>query len=431
MHSKLLKQYIRDGHLDDIFIELYSEAKLSDARNRYLHTIEGFEKFYGREADLRLFSSPGRCEISGNHTDHQHGRVICASVDLDIISAVEKTENNTVHLRSEGYDKIDSIDLSDLRIRSGEREHSASLIRGIAAAFRNEGKEIGGFDCYTVSGVPAGSGISSSAAFELLLVSIFDGLYNDGQIAPVTRAKMAQFAENEYFGKPSGMLDQCGSAVGKIFALDFIDPVSPLPEQLDCDFSRYGLRVVLTKTDSDHADLTSEYAAVPNEMKAVAAEFSASVLAEVREEDFYARLKTLRKKLGDRPILRAMHFFEENARVPRQIDALKKGEMERFLREVEDSGFSSATRLQNIYVNSRPQEQALSVALSYAHSLLAGGKGVCRVHGGGFSGTILAIVREEFCDEYMRKMDALFGEASSYVLRVRPCGACELPVSAR
>lgn len=425
MQSDQLKIYINDGNLDSILTDLYSKEKLNESRNRYLHAIDGFEKFYNHQADLRLFSSPGRCEISGNHTDHQHGKVICASVDLDIIALVEKTDNNCITLKSEGYEKVDNVDLSNLDVIPGERERSAALIRGIARAFVDAGKKIGGFKAYTISSVPSASGISSSAAFELLIVSILDSLYNDGDIDPITRAKMSQFAENTYFGKPSGMLDQCGSAVGKIFSLDFFDINNPKLEQLDINFDDLSYSIVLSKTGSNHADLTDEYAAVPNEMKKVAKYLGKDYLAECNEAEFYDNLVAIRKECGDRAVLRTIHFFDENNRVDRQVEYLKNSDISKFMEEVKNSGISSWTLLQNIYVASKPQEQAVSVALAYSKSILAD-KGVNRVHGGGFSGTILAIVKKDYCEEYMKKMDNLFGESSSYVVRIRPIGACEV-----
>ncbi len=426
MNSTTVKEQIKNLSYDTIFSKLYSEENLEEARARYLHAIEGFEKFYGKVGDIRLFSSPGRCEISGNHTDHQHGKVICASVDLDIIAVVEPTDNNCITLKSEGYDKVDNVDLSVLEVIPGERERSASLIRGIARAFKDLDKNIGGFRAYTISSVPSASGISSSAAFELLIVSILDSLYNNGDIDPIERARMAQFAENEFFGKPSGMLDQCGSAIGQIFSLNFFDISSPELEQLDISFEGLGYSIVLSKTGSNHADLTDEYAAVPNEMRKVASYFGKSYLAECDEKEFYNNIKKIRNNCGDRAVLRAIHFFDENKRVDRQIKSLKESRINDFMEDVKGSGLSSWTLLQNIYVASKPQEQAVSIALAYSQELLTILGGVNRVHGGGFSGTILAIVKKENREIYMKKMDELFGDGSSYVVRIRPVGACEV-----
>ncbi|MDO5732893.1 MAG: galactokinase family protein [Eubacteriales bacterium] len=416
---------IQNGLYDSSFGHLYGEAHVLENRRRYLAALENYQHYFQDDEEIRLFSSPGRAEISGNHTDHQHGRVICASVDMDIVSIVRKNPDYCIHLKSEAYDKLDRIDLHSLELQKGEREHSAALLRGVAAGFAQRNYKIGGYDSYTISNVPSGSGISSSAAFELLNIAVLDSLYNEATMPAIERAKIGQFAENEYFGKPSGLLDQCGSAIGRIFSLDFKDFSDPKPDVLDLNFEDFGHALVLTKTNSSHADLTDEYAAVPREMREVANYFGKSVLRDVDEEEFYSHLAALEQKVSDRAILRAMHFFTENQRVQEQIEALKRGDFATFLAGVRASGLSSWTLLQNIYVSSRPHEQTLALALAYAAKLL-GKSGACRVHGGGFSGTILSFVPLDKVTQYIEAMDAYIGHGSSSVIRIRPCGACEV-----
>ncbi len=428
MNYEQLKSALASGLYDSAFAYLYGnqDAAIHEARARYASALEGFLTYFGNQEELRLFSAPGRCEISGNHTDHQHGRVICCSVSMDIIAVCAPTQTGRIRLKSEGYDKIDDIDLSNLTPQDLEKERSASLIRGIAARMQELGYPIGGFDAYTVSSVPAASGISSSAAFELLVIAILDGLYGDGKMDLIERAKIGQYAENVFFGKPSGMLDQCGASIGNLFSLDFKDLKAPSLQQLDIDFAETGYVVVLSKTGSHHADLTDEYAAVPREMKQVAAYLGHEVLREVEEDEFIRKLPDLRAQVGDRALLRSMHFFEENRRVLRQIEALKQGDMQAFLEDVKGSGLSSWTLLQNVYVANKPHEQAVSLALAISQRLLSEGRGVCRIHGGGFSGTILAIMKEEAVSNYISGMEAVFGEGACTRMRVRPVGATEV-----
>ncbi len=406
------------------FKELYAED-LENQKARYEKLIEGFKAFYGYDENLEFFSAPGRSEVGGNHTDHQKGCVLAASVNLDIIGAVAKRDDNKISLKSLEYEKCDLIDLNTLEVQEDEIERSASVIRGISARCKQLGFEIGGFDCYTMSNVLKGSGLSSSAAFEVLVATVINHLYNDDKITPVQIAQICQYAENVYFGKPSGLLDQSASSVGGFTAIDFKDTQNPVFEQIAFDLAKYGHNLCVVDTGGNHADLTYEYAAVPNEIKAVAQYMGKEVMREVDEEEFYKNIPAIREKLGDRGILRAIHFYGDNKRAQDMAKALKEENFEQFLAYVTASGYSSATMLQNVFCSASPNEQGLSLALAITKNIL-NGKGACRVHGGGFAGTIQAYIPCELQEEYKEKIEAVFGKGSCYVLNVRPVGGTKV-----
>lgn len=406
------------------FSDLYS-SDADKQKSRYQQLAEEFAAFFKNSDPVEYFSAPGRTEVGGNHTDHQHGKVVAAAVDLDIVAAAQKRDDNIIVLKSAEYEKYDQIDLTDLSVQEGEKERSASLIRGICARCKELGYEIGGFNAYTVSNVLKGSGLSSSAAFEVLVVTILNHFYNDDKISPITVAQIAQYAENVYFGKPSGLLDQTASSVGGFTFIDFQNPQKPVLEKIDLDLKKYGYVLCVVDTGGSHADLTGEYAAIPQEMKQVAAAFGKEVLRDVDETMFYKNLASLRKNLGDRAVLRAMHFFSDNRIAQEEAEALKSGDFETFKQLVIRSGRSSLARLQNVFASSNPSEQGVSLALAITENILDG-KGAYRVHGGGFAGTIQAYVPEELLDEYKVGIEEVFGKDSCYVLSIRNAGGTKV-----
>ncbi len=380
----------------------------------YEQLKDRFFDTFGRKAQY-LFSAPGRTEIGGNHTDHQLGRVLAGAVSLETVAAVAENGGNTVRVLSEGY-PLCEISLDDLARREAEYGTTAALIRGVAAGTGLQK----GFDAVVCSTVLPGSGLSSSAAFEVLLGTIASYL-SGANLTAVEIAQLGQKVENDYFGKPCGLMDQMASAVGGIITIDFADPEKPLVEHLDFDLAACGHALCIIDSGADHADLTDEYAAIPQEMKAVAAVFGKAVLREVSEREFYARVNEVRRLCGDRATLRAMHFFADNRRVAEQVAALKAGDFEAFLQLVNESGRSSWLYLQNVVPAGYTAHQELAVALALAAHLL-GGRGACRVHGGGFAGTIQAFVPTDMLEEFKTGMEAVLGEGSCHVLSIRPEG---------
>ena len=423
MKTAELKQALAGTTLDSRFCEIYGSAALETQKARYLHAVEEFEKLYGADREAALYSVAGRSELSGNHTDHNHGCVIAASIDLDIIAVASPSAGSVIRVKSEGFPE-DVVDFGIYNAPNPARyEKSDSLIAGMVAGFRKEGLAVGGFDAYTTSNVLKGSGISSSAAFEDMIGNILNYVYNDGKVSNVEIAKLAQYAENRFFGKPCGLMDQMACAVGGIIAIDFRDPSAPVIEQTDFDLSAAGYNLCIVNTGGNHADLTGDYASVPAEMKSVAAYFGKEVLRDTDENAVLAAIPALREKVGDRAILRALHFFAENRRVAAQKAALKAGDLDTFLANVIASGRSSFCYLQNVYTTKNVSEQGLSLALCLAERVLSGKRAAWRVHGGGFAGTIQAFVPTEDVAEFRAAMDAAFGEGRCMVLRVRPEGA--------
>lgn len=422
---KTLKETLLSGGYDSALKEVYLyEDRLAQQRKRYADVIDSFISLFGSERIGGLFSAPGRTEIGGNHTDHNHGRVLAAGIDLDAIAAASKNMDNTVRVKSEGY-RMDVVDLSDLSVQEKETGHSAALVRGVCARFQQLGYRIGGFDATTASRVLSGSGLSSSAAFEVLLGTILNYLFNDGKIDPVEIAQIAQYAENVYFGKPCGLLDQMASSVSGFVMIDFKDPTVPVIEKVDFDFASCGHSLCIVDTGGNHSDLTDEYAAVRGEMEAVALEFQKPVLREVAQEDFMQSIPTLRNRVGDRAILRALHFYEENRRVLREADALRAADFETFKQCVIESGQSSFMYNQNVFTPRLPKEQPIALALQITEHMLRG-KGAWRVHGGGFAGTIQAFVPNDCLAAYQAEMERIFGVNTCYVLSIRPVGGVQI-----
>lgn len=410
--------------------DIYGENAALQAQ-RYAKAREGFisffgSSFFGSTGDLRYFSAPGRSEVGGNHTDHNKGRVLAAGVSLDVIAVVIPTDDNVIEIKSEGFD-ADSVSLLDMSVRESEVNTSAALIRGVAAGFKNSGLNIGGFKAYTTSSVLKGSGLSSSAAFEVLVGSILSGLYNGGEVSAVKIAQIAQYAENVYFGKPSGLMDQMASSVGGFITIDFADTDRPEITEIKFDLAKSGHSLCIVDTKGDHADLTPEYASIPAEMKSVAQYFGKSVLREITKEQLLSKLSDVRKECGDRAVLRALHFFDENERVPKLADALRSGDIDTFLMLIKQSGGSSYRYLQNIFAPSSPSQQGLSMAL-YAAEMVLGDEGAYRVHGGGFAGTIQAFVPDSKLNGFIQTMNGIFGDGSCYVLSVRPIGGAEVEI---
>lgn len=366
------------------------------------------------------FSAPGRTEIGGNHTDHQHGCVLAAAVTLDTRAAVAKNADRRIRIQSEGY-PLCEIALDDLTVRPEEINTTAALVRGVAARFQQLGCEVGGFDAYVTSTVLPGSGLSSSAAFEVLTGTIINHLFFAEKATPVEIAQIGQYAENVYFGKPCGLMDQTASSVGNIITIDFADPEHPAVERLDFDFASCGYSLCILDSGADHAELTDEYAAIPREMKQVAAVFGKNVLREVEESEFYARIAEARKACGDRAVLRAIHFFEENRRVLLQVRALQNDNFNAFLHYVTESGRSSQLYLQNVTPLGASAHQDMAFTLALAEKLLDG-HGACRVHGGGFAGTALAFVPKERLQQFREGFEAVMGEGSCHVLAIRAEG---------
>ncbi len=419
-----LKKLLAGAEYDGVLAKNYKKEDVEFQKERYTKLAEKFEEYFGSDREIEVYSAPGRTEVCGNHTDHNHGCVLAASVNLDAVAVVSKNSDNIVRVKSEGY-KIDAVDLSELGVMPSERGKSEALIRGVCAAFKNRGYGIGGFDAATVSDVLSGSGLSSSAAFEVLIGTILNHLYNDGKISAVEIAQIAQFAENEYFGKPCGLMDQMACSVGGFVMIDFNDPSKPVIEKLNFDFGACGHALCIVDTGGDHSDLTDEYAAVRGEMEAVAGKFGKAVLRDVDRAEFEKNISVIRDVAGDRAVLRAMHFYNENVRVEKQAKALRSGDFEAFKALVVESGFSSYMYNQNVYTCRAPQSQPVSVALAICQDVLAG-KGAWRVHGGGFAGTIQAFVPADLLDEFKSRICAVFGDKSCYVLNIRPEGGIKV-----
>jgi galactokinase len=392
---------------------------LEEQAARWGGLVERFERVFPEAGAPSLFSAPGRTEIGGNHTDHNGGRVLAAAVDLDIIAAVERTTDGKITVDSEGYPPH-AVDLADLAPRPGERFTAQAVTRGVAARLRERDWRVGGFRACIASSVPRGSGLSSSAAYEVLLATIMNGLFNDSRIPPVEVAQAAQYAENVFFGKPCGLMDQTASAVGGFVAIDFRDTVRPEVRKVPVDFSRTGLSLVIVSTGGSHADLNEQYAAIAGEMKAVAQALGGRVLRDVGREQVLARMADLRASAGDRAVLRALHYFDENERVPRQAGALEEGRIEEFLALVLESGRSSWMLCQNCYAD--PAHQGIPIALETSARIL-GTRGAWRVHGGGFAGTILAFVPADLLDRFTAAQCALFGPDACRSLSIRQPGA--------
>ena len=387
----------------------------------------GFAAAFGG-APTRYFSAPGRTEIGGNHTDHQRGRVLAAAVNLDTRAAVRPNGTDTIRILSKGY-PMSVVNVTELTPVEAEINSTPALIRGVAARFTQLGCKVAGFDAYCESTVLPGSGLSSSAAYEVLIGTIINGLFFDGRVSQPEIAMIGQYAENVFFGKPCGLMDQMASAVGNLVTIDFFDKENPLIQPVDFDFAACGHALCIIDSGADHADLTDEYAAIPGEIKAVAAHFGKDVLSQIDEKDFFAAIPALRAECGDRAVMRAIHFYQENARVPYQVEALQKGDFDAFLALVKQSGYSSYMYLQNVIPAGYKQHQDVAVALALCEHYLAG-RGAYRVHGGGFAGTVQAFVPFDILDRFVAGLDGALGQGACHVLSIRPQGGVEMEVEA-
>lgn len=394
------------------------------ARARIIKAVEEFTSLYG-EKDYSVFTVSGRSEISGNHTDHNRGEVLAASVSLDIIAVAAPTDDGKIYVKSEGFSQ-NEVDLADLDPVAGEEGTSSALIRGVCDGFAKNNRSIGGFCAYMTSNVLGGSGLSSSAAFEDMIGNIENHLYNDGALDYIEVSQISRYAENVHFGKPCGLMDQMACAVGGFVYIDFENNSSPVVESVDFSLSGAGYSLCIVNTGGNHANLNADYASVPTEMKAVAESFGQPVIRGLSEADIIKKAPELREKVGDRAILRAIHFVRENARVEVARDALKSGELDRFFETILESGRSSFEYLQNVYTTINVREQGLSLALAITDGYLSGKGCAFRVHGGGFAGTIQAFVKNEYLDGYVALMNSVFGEGAAMPLNIRPIGAAKL-----
>jgi len=427
-----IKEKLSTEPVIKLFKELYGreEATIERQIERYIRLVSKYiDTFRDKEQDkdIHIFSTPGRTEVGGNHTDHNHGHVLAAGINLDSIAVACPSSDGIVTVYSEGYPEPFIVDLNELGVKEGEKETTQALIRGIAARLNELGYKIGGFNAYISSDVLPGSGLSSSASIEVLLATIFSHLYNEGKIDAQLLAMIGQYAENVYFGKPSGLMDQMACAVGGFVAIDFKEPGKPIVKKVDFDFAGQGYKLLVVNTGGNHADLTEDYASVPMEMKAVAKTLGAEVCRELSMEQVIANIPMLREKVNDRAILRAMHFLAEDNRVVEQVKALEQNDFQRFLDLVTNSGNSSWKWLQNCFTTHNPGEQGITLALAVTENFLASkGKGACRVHGGGFAGTIQVFMPLEYVDEYISLIEEIFGNKAVTPLSIRPYGTIRI-----
>ena len=428
MNTEQLKGRILSGKCDARFYEIYDTAQaVAVQKKRYIDVLEAYRDCYEDE-DVVIFSAPGRTEIGGNHTDHQNGQVLAASVSADMIAVASPTLNGYVEIVSDGYPKL-TFCVAQLEVREEERGSSVSLVKGMLAGIKERGYRIGGFRAYITSDILSGSGLSSSAAYEVLIGTIVSGFYNEMSIAPEEIAKIGQFAENNYFGKPCGLMDQMACAVGAMVHIDFRHPESPAVNRIDFDLKKQGYGLCITDTRGSHEELTQEYAAISNEMKAVANFFGETTLVNITSNRIMDNIHLLREAYGDRAVLRALHFVMVNERVRRQADALLQDDFPGFLRLVKESGDSSFKYLQNVYVSHAPKHQNISLALAVSEDFASDNSSQCvvsRVHGGGFAGTIQSFVPCDLVSEYKDYMDHVFGKGACEEYRIRKYGAIKV-----
>lgn len=426
MDSNNVIEKIKNGEYDELFIDIYVDKnRIENQKKRYIDAITSYMKKYGG-GEIEIYSAPGRSEIGGNHTDHQQGEVLAAAINLDAIAVVQKREDNTVNIMSDGYDEIVlCIGNGQLDMVEEEKGTTKSLIKGIIAKMKENGHKTGGFNAYITSDVLVGAGLSSSAAYETLIGTIMSGLYNNMSVSPVEIAMIGQYTENVYFGKPCGLMDQMACSVGNLVHIDFKEPKNPIIQEVLFDLDKYGFSLCITDTKGSHADLTDDYAAIPKEMKEIAQLFDKEVLCEVSKENILNNISKLREKAGDRAVLRAIHFINENERVRAEVSSINDGDIEGFLKLVKKSGDSSYKYLQNVYANNDISHQNVSVALAVSDMIL-GENGVSRVHGGGFAGTIQAFVKKDYVDNYKKQMDGVFGEGACVVLEIRKYGGLKV-----
>ena len=416
---------IRSDRVRNLFAELYGTQNhvIEKQQQRYERAVQAFHEFFPTRTDIKIYSAPGRTEIGGNHTDHQRGIVLAGAVNLDVIAIVSFHNEGVIRVKSEGY-VLAEIQLSDLNPNEKD-DGTMSLVKGVVTKFKEKNVTVEGFDMYTTSDVICGGGISSSAAFETLVGTVIDLKYNEGKSTPFEIAQYGWFAENVFFGKKCGLLDQTVSSYGGLVSIDFKDDSSPVIEKIDFDFEKYGYTLCVTDTKSSHENLTDDYVAIREEMKQVANYFDCEVLSEVDEKEFLSFIPNIRSFCSDRAIMRAMHFFAETKRAHEEAVALKDKDIDLFLRLVNESGISSGNLLQNLFSNNTPTEQAIPLAIAMSKSIL-GNKGAVRVHGGGFAGTIQAFVPTEMVKEYKDSIERIFGDGSCHQMKIRPVGGIEI-----
>ena len=433
------RKFILSGRLDERLVDLYGSGAVDGQRTRYLSLVDAFERQFGAKTGVTIVSAPGRTELGGNHTDHNNGRVLAGSVDLDCLIAVSATTDNRATLYSEGYEKPFVADLAMQEPVAAERGSTTALLRGVARGLADHGFSIGGFNGFMSSRVLPGSGLSSSAAVEVAIGTAFNHLYNGGTIDPVTIARIGQFAENEFFGKPCGLMDQTASAYGGIIAIDFANPATPVIERVAFSFEASGYQLMVVNTGGNHADLTEDYASIPSEMRAVAGKLGVELLRQTDRAQVIAHAASMRNEVGDRAILRALHYFDDNERVTMQIEALRSNDVERYLSLVRKSGASSWQLLQNCFTNKNPQEQGISLGIALTEQFLTNAQpqrsgtgalahplGAARVHGGGFAGTIQAYIPVPLAAAYIQAMESVFGSGCVALLSSRSAGAVAL-----
>ena len=415
-------KYALENKGQEILEKLYTKEGVKNNLKRYEDVLQGFVREFGKK-DVKLFSSPGRTEISGNHTDHNNGKVLGGSINLDCIAAATYNDSNFVNIVSESFSQKFKIDINDIA-PGMEKAGTTELLKGILAGFKERKADIGGFDAYITSNVISSAGVSSSAAFETLICQIINTLFNDGKLSKTDYAYIGKYAENHYWDKASGLLDQMCCAYGGLISIDFKNPDMPKVNEIDFDFGAAKHDLIIVQTGRGHADLSADYSSIPAEMKKVAEYFNKKTLSEVDEREFYNNLPKLREYAGDRAVLRSIHFFDENKRVENEVKALINNDFDTFLKNIKDSGNSSWKYLQNVYTNAAPNEQGITVALALSERFLKEKNvGATRVHGGGFAGVIMAMVPEKHSDEYVVYMDKFLGEGSSYKMKIRPYGS--------
>ncbi|MDA3890722.1 MAG: hypothetical protein PF517_03555 [Salinivirgaceae bacterium] len=419
-----IKQILGSGE-HPFLKELYGNdlTVLKGKAEAYIQLSKKFQLLY-KQGEMDLFSSPGRTEVGGNHTDHQHGRVLAGAVNMDNIAVAAKNNTQSIRIASEGYPEF-MVDLSDLTIDESKFYTSEALVKGICARLKELGFKIGGFDACILGGVPEGSGLSSSASFEVLIGAIISHLFNDGKLDAVENAKVGQWAENNFFGKPCGLMDQTACSVGGFITIDFEDPSAPIVKALNFDFMKTGFSLVITDTGGNHANLNDEYASLPVEMRSVANELNKEVLREVTLDQMIDAIPEIRAKVGDRALLRALHFQGDNQRVVDQVNDLENNNFEAFLSKVIESGYSSYMYNQNVFCNNEPKEQGVALGLALSEQVLKG-KGAWRVHGGGFAGTIQAFVPNDMLEEYIKTLEHVYGKGKCHKLFIRSKGAVKV-----
>ena len=425
MKVKEMIAAIESGRFDENLKAVYvTDDAVEKQKPRYVETLNDFGELFGYDREVSIMSAPGRTEVCGNHTDHNNGKVLAASINLDAIAVASKNDDNTIRVKSKGH-RMNVVDLNDLEPNEENFGDSTTLVQGVAAGIKNLGYAVSGFDACTTSDVMGGSGLSSSAAFEVLLGSVLSHMFNDGKISAVDIAKVAQYSENVFFGKPCGLLDQMASSVGTFVSIDFKSTKDPVINKIDYDFASSGHSLCIVDTHGNHSDLTDDYAAVRAEMESVAKAMGKNVLREITYEEFFEELPNLAGKVNDRALLRAIHFFRENKRVDKAVACLEANDFDGFKQVIIESGRSSFMLNQNVYTPKNPTEQKLSLALAVSKEILDG-KGAWRVHGGGFAGTIQAFVPNEILDEYKNAIEGIFGEGSCHILIIRPVGGTQV-----